>query len=350
MVPGFAPKPEFAFISALLGEKSLAPDELDSKPGFGPGDDACLLPQADGTYLAVSTDASVESVHFRFDWMSPAAALRKAIISNLSDINAMGGSTVQLYLSLGAPKAWGLDEAKALGDVIHDMEKTYGFKLAGGDTVRVRQDCFFAITVIGKVAGKPLLRSAVKPGDRIYVSGLLGSSAVGLQLLLQGRNPVAGQDSSSAASELAAWAIATHLEPKPPLALGPALSALAAATPGRQIAAIDLSDGLSSELWHLCRQSACRIEVDWSKLPYDPALSELVGPERFQDCILNGGEEYQLVFAGRFSDAELEGLRRIAQVTEIGHALEGDGVYWNDGASTGERALLKELPAGGFSH
>lgn len=350
-VPRFAPKPEFAFIAALLGEKHRAPAELDCKPGFGPGDDACLWAQVDGTHLAISTDASVEGVHFRFDWMSPAAALRKAILSNLSDINAMGGTTVQLYLSLGAPKAWGLEEAQALGAVIHEMENAYGFKLAGGDTVRVRRDCFFAITVIGKVEGKPLLRSAVKPGDCIYVSGSLGSSAVGLQLLLQGQAQSQRQSSQQAAGRpLAAQAISAHLEPKPPLALGPALSALAAATPDRQVAAIDLSDGLSSELWHLCRQSACRIEVDWSKLPYDPAMAELLGPERFQDCVLNGGEEYQLVFAGRFSDAELEGLRRIAPVTEIGHALEGDGVYWTDNASTGERTPLKELPAGGFSH
>jgi thiamine-monophosphate kinase len=335
--PAFAPKPEFEFIAALLGEKRSA--AASSAMGLGPGDDACLLPQADGTHLAVSTDASVEGVHFRFDWVSPAEALRKAVLSNLSDINAMGGKTTQLYLCLGAPATWGLPEAAALGAVLREMEAEYGFTLAGGDTVRVQQECFFAITVIGKVAGGPLLRSAVKSGDTLYVSGHLGASAAGLQLLLQGG--ASDDDRSAKARQV----VAAHLKPEPPLNLGPALSALSGARSGRSFAAIDLSDGLSSELWHLSRQSACRIEVDWSKLPYDPALAELVGPDRLKDCVLNGGEEYQLVFAGRFSNAELEGLRRIVPVTAIGVALEGEGVYLVDGHST-----PSILPAGGYSH
>ncbi len=330
----FADKPEFSFITALVGAGQLRRDAL------GPGDDACLLPQPDGRNLLVSTDASVEGVHYRLDWVKPALALRKAVMSNLSDINAMGGKTTHLFLTLGLRPDWDRSVAIELGEEMRALATAHEFLFAGGDTVRVPHDSFFAITVLGETRGRPLLRSAVKPGHKIYVSGSLGTSAAGLQLLLQDWRREAWPFSTvHPHGSIQDQAIAAHLSPRPPLALGPALSAHREA-----VAAIDISDGLSSELAHLSRQSGCRLVIDWSKLPYDPALSDLLGAERQGEGVLHGGEEYQLLFAGHFTEAELQALQALTSCREIGFAEVGEGVVL---LSSGTESPL--LP-GGFSH
>jgi thiamine-monophosphate kinase len=306
---------EFSFINELLGKSPFRRD------GFGPGDDGCLILQSDGTHLAVSADASLEGVHYRLDWCSPEVALRKAVRSNLSDINAMGGTTTHLFLSLGLGRDWGLQEARNLGQTLRALAEEHSFLIAGGDTVRAPTGSFFAITVIGTVKGRPLLRSAAQPGHAIYVTGELGGSALGLETLKQGNSEVRLQG-----------AVATHLNPLPPLQLGPALAALSHA-----IAAIDVSDGLSSELNHLSRQSGCRLVVDWGKLPYDAALVQ-------RDQVLNGGEEYQLLFTGSFSPSEITELNRIVPCHSIGYAEAGEGVYLK--TLQGEEALVP----GGFRH
>ncbi len=360
----FADKPEFTWIAALLGTDASGGLRRDA---LGPGDDACLTPLPDGSFEAISVDASVEGVHYRLDWVSPPEALLKALLSNLSDINAMGGKTRQLYLTLGASPSWGLAEAEAMGTVLREAAERYGFAVAGGDTVRLPQGSFMAITVVGKVVGRPLLRSAARPGHKVYVSGHLGLSSMGLEVLqreghaLQGlresiqsamatdsrgdsgwdesRPQEAGSEGQSRPLSGESLAVLSHLLPQPPLNLGPALAAM-----DRDIAAIDISDGLSSELWHLSRQSACRMEVAWSKLPMHPLLREWRGSESMRSHVLHGGEEYQLVFTGDFSEGELQQLNRHALITEIGVVKAGEGVWLLDDMR------LQALPAGGYSH
>ncbi len=182
----------------------------------------------------------------------------------------------------------------------------------------------------------------------MYVSGTLGGSAAGLDLL---RNPppVTSGPARGVAFDTLRRA---HLSPAPPLELGPALSTIlrdrrqagagtAADTAG--IAAIDLSDGLSSELWHLARQSGCALTIDYDALPAHPGLSHLPRAQA-RGFVLHGGEEYQLLFTGNFTAAELAGLRALASITEIGTVGEGEGVALTEGGDT--RALL----AGGFTH
>lgn len=325
----FAPGREFSLIESLFDPAHF------SRDGKGLGDDAYLL-SAGGETWAVSLDCSVENLHYRCDWAPPEAALEKAVLSNLSDINAVGGRASLLFLGLGALKAWDEDQIRKLGDVLKSLEARHGFRVAGGDTVAKDAESFFAVTVMGRVTGKPLLRSAAKSGDAIYVSGNLGASAAGLALLSKGLR----------AGSRADWdeCIAAHLQPSPPLALGPLLAGL----PGAG-AAIDISDGLSSELWHLSRQSGCRLRVEWGKLPYADAVAS-AGREGFPEdawrkWILHGGEDYQLLFTGVFSDAELAAIRRLAPVREIGSVAPGAGVGILD-----ESGVEKELEAGGWNH
>ena len=321
----FAPGGEFSLIESLFDASHFAKD------GAGLGDDGYLL-KLGGETWAVSTDTSVEGIHFRLDWAPLEAALEKALLSNLSDINAMGGTTSLAFFNLGALKAWGETDLRALGGILARMESLHGFRIAGGDTVRKEKECFFTFTVMGRVVGHPLLRSNARPGHRIYVSGSLGRSATGLKAFLAGGRP--GREPA-----LDPY-LAAHLRPDPPLRLGPVLAACAG-----PVAAIDISDGLSSELAHLSRQSGCRLTVEWGKLPYDSALERLPGGEGWRDRVLHGGEEYQLLFTGDFTAAELGRMRKEADITEIGMVTSGEGVGIMDG--TGKES---ELKAEGFSH
>jgi thiamine-monophosphate kinase len=321
----FAPGGEFSLIEALFDASHF---DTDAR---GLGDDAYLL-EAGGETWAVSADASVEGLHFRLDWTRPEAALEKALLSNLSDINAMGGRTALAFLTLGALKSWDAAQIARFKETLARLEGRYGFRVAGGDTVRKDRECLFAFTVMGKVAGRPLLRSNVRPGHRLYLSGPLGRSAAGLALYQKGIRP----DQDPVYDRF----LAAHDRPEPPVDLGPALAAL----PG-PIAAIDLSDGLSSELAHLSRRSGCRLTVEWGKLPYDEGLERLPGGDRWRDWVLHGGEGYQLLFAGDFAPGEIARLSAHAEIREIGSARAGEGVGIVDG--TGAE---RELEAAGWSH
>ncbi|MDB5104296.1 MAG: thiamine-monophosphate kinase [Fibrobacteres bacterium] len=322
----FAAGREFSLIETLFDASHF------SRDGQGLGDDGYLM-KVGGETWAISTDTSVEGIHYRLDWASPEAALEKALLSNLSDINAMGGRATLAFLNLGALSSWDEAQIARLGAVLSGLEQRFGFRVAGGDTVRKDGEGFFTFTVLGRVEGHSLLRSNARPGHRIYVSGSLGGSAAGLALLRAGNRP-GGREKE--------WEryFAAHLRPSPPLDLGPALAACA-----HPAAAIDISDGLSSELWHLSRQSGCRLTVEWGKLPYDGGLVHLPGGEGWTDWVLNGGEEYQLLFTGDFSAAELGLIGGLAQVREIGKVSAGEGVGILDGTGT-----EKEMQAAGWSH
>lgn len=330
----FAPGKEFDGIERLLSASRLARD------GSGPGDDAYVWTPGPGETWVASTDASVEGVHFRLDWTTRPRALRKALLSNLSDINAMGGRTRLALFALGASADYDEETFEALGAELRALEAAHGFRVVGGDTTRARGAEFFTFTVLGVVDGRPLLRSGARPGHRVYVSGALGASSAGLASFLAA--PSAARDAADEALRRA------HLEPAPPLALGPLLASLNGTGGGpdgasRSIAAIDLSDGLSSELWHLARQSGCALTLDAEKIPAHAALSHLPR-ERVREHVLHGGEEYQLVFTGAFTDDELARLRAVAPVAEIGVVEAGEGVFLK------EDGAIRPLAAGGFTH
>jgi len=320
----FAPGREFSLIERMFSPAHFSPD------GQGLGDDAFVwrLPGHPNP-LVVTTDASAEGVHFRLDWTSPAQALRKALMANLSDVNAMGGRSRHVFFNLGARRDWPTETFDALGAALRAMEAEFGFTVSGGDTLKA-DSAFFSFTVIGEVEGRPLLRSACRPGHRVYVSGALGGSAAGLAALLDHAGSLTPEPPGREAL------IGSHLNPLAPLALGPALASLSQST-GKPVAAIDLSDGLSSELAHLARQSGCALSIRAESLPAHPALASR-SLESVRDFVLNGGEEYQLLFTGDFSDPELARLRALAPVTDIGLVREGEGVWIEQG---GEEVKLQ---------
>jgi thiamine-monophosphate kinase len=314
----FAPGTEFSLIEKMFG------DDRFRRDGRGLGDDTFLFEPKPGVLWAVTSDASSEGVHYRLDWATPEKALRKALLANLSDINAMGGRSRHAFLNLGARSEWESVTFEKLGAVLRELEKERRFEVSGGDTIRTTDTSFFSFTVLGEVEGLPLLRSNCQPDHRVYVSGYLGGSAAGLRLLQKGERGVLTD---------------LHLSPEPPLELGPFLGGL-----NKQVAAIDISDGLSSELWHLSRQSRCGLRVDWEKLPVHPELGTWDNKKEARDFVLNGGEEYQLLFSGDFSSDELSRMRMITPVAEIGIVEKGEGVFLTENGKT------SPLTAGGFSH
>ena len=236
---------------------------------MGVGDDCALLRPNAGLELAVTTDMLVEGRHF-LPGADARALGHKALAVNLSDLAAMGAAPRFALLCLGVPTA---DERwlEAFAGGWFALADRYGVELVGGDTTRspVRT---IAVTAIGEVpAGVALFRAGARPGDDIWVSGELGGASLAL----------VRPDIASAAARL-------HT-PEPRVELGERLRGLAHA-------AIDVSDGLASDLGHILERSRLGALVNYADLPRPSAFRELADAQLEQDCVLSGGDDYELLF------------------------------------------------------
>jgi thiamine-monophosphate kinase len=308
---------------------------------LGIGDDAAAV-ETTGLTL-VTTDSLVEGVHFRRD-QAPARLLgRKALTVNLSDLAAMAGVARYAAVSLCLPPDLRLEWIDSLYDGLLERAAEAGVGIVGGNVARAREAIVVDVTLMGE-GGRLLLRSGARPSDRLVVTGALGAAAEGVRLLEQGaRLDEDGElqatgiwTDSSAPAVLAC--LRAQLDPRPPLALARSLGERELAH-----AAMDISDGLSSDLAELCRRSGVAAVVEAGRVPVDPRAA---GLERARggDALalaLHGGEDYQLVLA--VAPAQLDELGELAGVwgvtiTDVGEFVEGDGVRLRDGA--GEKPLL----------
>ena len=240
----------------------------------GIGDDAALLDVPAGEQLAVSTDSSVEGVHFRRGWLTPHEIGYRATVAAISDLAAMAARPLGLVSAITLPNAW----QEALHDItdgIGEAAGQYGALIVGGNITRGAQ-LSLTITVLGAVA-RALPRSGVRAGDTLYLTGELGASSAALRRLLAGETPDAAHR-------------ARFARPVPRLEAAHWL-ALHGAT-----AAIDVSDGLLAELAHLAAASDVRIALEDTAIP--------VADGATLDDALRGGEEYELVVAGNALDAD----------------------------------------------
>ena len=236
---------------------------------MGIGDDCALLRPNAGLELAVTADMLVEGRHF-LPGADPRALGHKALAVNLSDLAAMGAAPRFALLCLALPSA---DEGWLAGFSagLFALADRHGVELVGGDTTRspVRT---IAITAIGEVpAGVALFRGGARPGDDVWVSGELGGASLAL-----------------ARPGNAAAALRLHT-PEPRVELGERLRGLAHA-------AIDVSDGLASDLGHILERSQVGALVNYAELPRPAALRQLGDPQLEQDCVLSGGDDYELLF------------------------------------------------------
>ncbi len=244
----------------------------------GIGDDCALLNVPDKQTLAISTDTLVEGIHFLRD-IHPSDLGYKALAVNLSDLAAMGADPAWLTLALTLP-AVNEEWLKAFSDSLFQLLDYYDMQLIGGDTTR--GPLSMTLGIHGLVPeGRALKRTGAKPGDWIYVTGTLGDSAAGLALLQHHF-----RIDDPAIHEVL---IKRHLRPVPRILQGQALRDLASS-------AIDISDGLISDLRHLLQASRVGARVNTEALPLSPALLEGFGRPQAVRWALSGGEDYELCF------------------------------------------------------
>ena len=289
------------------------------------GDDAAVV---DGQVF--TTDMLVEDVDFtraiplRF-------IARKSLAVNLSDLAAMGALPSYALLALALPP-WALADVDEMLEAYAEAAREHGIEIVGGDFSRAEKMCI-SVTAVGRIVTRPLLRSGAKPGDRVYLSRPIGGSGAGLALI--------GRDVASYAQrEFVESAIRRHMDPEPELALGAALAGIPEIT-----SCIDVSDGLSTDLHHLCDASQCGAEIEKERIPvfqdlnlYARALAIDV-----REVVLHGGEEYALLFTSSLRESDL--CTRLGRpVYAIGRmTMERSVVLKEDG-------VARPLEARGWDH
>ena len=272
---------------------------------IGIGDDCAVVQPRAGYELVVTTDMVLEGRHFRREWHSPESVGHRCMARGLSDIAAMGARPLAVFLSIAMPaELVEPGKAKSRGgreswmdrfmDGLLALAGENKVPLAGGDTAQSPGGVLTDIVVLGEAPrGESLLRSGAKAGDVVYVTGALGGSAAELAALE--RSPTWRTKARRATREDAA--AHPQMFPQPRIAAG-----LALRRRGLAAAAIDVSDGLSTDLDHLCEESKLRAEVDAAALPVDPLAVKAERQGWAASALklaLNGGEDYELLFTAR---------------------------------------------------
>ena len=315
---------EFDFIKNLKNRFSLR----------SIGDDCAVIPKDAETDIVITTDLLIEGIDFRLDWTTPTLIGHKALAVSLSDVAAMGGDPKWAMVSIGVTQAiWNTKFLDAFFDAWQDLAAIFEVELVGGDTSRSPDRLVIDSIVAGELPkGTAVLRSGAKPGDGVYVSGPLGGAAAGLRMLEQG-----GRLKESSSDEQQAL-IMKQLRPLPQVRLGSRLRENGIAT-----AMIDLSDGMSSDLAHLCSASGVGAVINANDLPFDAETMNLAGSiEGMLDYALNGGEDFELLFT---ADDEKISRSQDLDVFRIGEVTANVGVIELN--LNGETQLL---PPAGFKH
>ncbi|MDE3226535.1 MAG: thiamine-phosphate kinase [Nitrospirota bacterium] len=254
----------------------------------GIGDDTAILRPSSRDLVLLTTDLLAEGVHFDRTTATYEDIGFKAAVANLSDIAAMGGRPRYLLVSLAIPNGHTEQDIVRLYQGMMNACRPYDVELIGGDTSSSRHGLFINVTLTGSVKpGRALTRSGARIGDLLYVTGTLGDSLAGLQLLTDKRGKAAGIGSMAQS-----YLVERHLRPTPRLSAGQLLAKHRLAT-----SAIDLSDGLSGDLAHICTNSKVGAEVDMLALPLSPACLDYAEARRKNPFMLalTGGEDYELL-------------------------------------------------------
>ena len=269
---------EFAFIETIRRRFSLSKI----------GDDCAVLPKDSKTDLVITSDLLVEDIDFRFDWTTPEFLGHKALAVSLSDVAAMGAKPVWAMLSIGIPETiWKTDFVEKFYDGWFGLAKKYDVELVGGDVSKTPDKIVIDSIAAGLVRkNKAVLRSGAKAGDLIFVTGSLGGAAAGLTLLKNGVRY------DAAANTWQRNLLLKQLSPLPQIHAAQDLNEKNLAT-----AMVDISDGLSSDLAHLCHASKVGAEIFAEKIPLHKNLRAIGKSfDENLDCALNGGEDFELLF------------------------------------------------------
>jgi thiamine-monophosphate kinase len=297
----------------------------------GIGDDAAVVEHDGATDLLACCDLMVEGVHFRSEWSSPSLIGRKALAVTLSDIAAMGGVARFAMASIALPPGTSPGFISDLIEGLFRLADAYGVSIIGGDTSSSPGPLFIDTSVIGECArGRAVTRRGASAGDRVFVTGALGGSSLGLSLLESGLRleDISDDEPADLLSRARREALTKHLAPEPLLHAGRAIGESGIAT-----SMIDISDGLSTDLLHILDESECGAVIHASQIPVAGCVHSLRGGDLRVDPLqmaIDSGEEYELVFTARPADRErlAEMSRSLGvRVTEIGEVVERKGLY-----------------------
>ena len=312
-----APLGERALLQRIRGRGSRKPF---AGLVLGIGDDCALLAPKPGEEIAVTTDLSIAGRHFRLDWHPPEVVGYRTLARGLSDLAAMGARPLAAFLSLGLlPELTKAERRRAswldrFFEGFLELARAHKTPLAGGDLGQSPLAVADIVLVGAVPCGRALLRSGAREGDLIYVTGMLGGAAAGLACLrglAESSKRLSGPRQSGSRRfgpppipKKMVDVLAAHFYPQPRLAQGAWLQ-----SKGLASSAIDLSDGLSTDLAHLCEESGVAAEIDAATLPMAPGTT--------LEQALHGGEDYELLFTAP-AEARMPGKVAGVSVTAIG--------------------------------
>lgn len=304
---------EFGLIERLTKEITLTNKESNT----GAGDDAAVLQFSNDEEVLVSTDLFMEGIHFDLTYFPLRHLGYKAVVANISDIYAMNGTPKQITVSLALSRKFCIEDVEELYAGIRLACQTYGVDIVGGDTTSSLTGLAISITAIGTAPkGTAVKRNGAKETDLICVTGNLGAAYMGLQLLEREKIATAGKDIQPD-FQGKEYILERQLKPEARREVIEKLREEGI----KPTSMIDISDGLSSELMHICKQSGagCRIYEERIPIDYQTAIMAEELNLNVVTCALNGGEDFELLFTVPIADHEK--VAAMKEVRIIGHIV-----------------------------
>lgn len=327
---------EFGLIDHLTSTIKL----VNSSSIKGVGDDAAVIDNT-GFQTLVSVDLLVEGVHFDLSYTPLKHLGYKAAAVNISDIAAMNGTARQMVVGIALSNRFSLEAIEEIYEGIRMACARYEVDLVGGDTTSSKSGLFISVTVIGQAKVEDICyRSGAKTGDLLCVSGDLGSAYMGLLLLEREKAVFKANPHAQPDLEGHDYVLERQLKPEPRTDI----SRLLRDAGVKPTSMIDISDGLASEILHLCKASETGCQIYEDKLPFDATTLNLTDEFNMIPAVaaLNGGEDYELLFT--VSQSDFEKVRKMEGISIIGHMTDNIGhafMVTNDGQ-------LVELTAQGW--
>jgi thiamine-monophosphate kinase len=299
------------------------------------GDDCAVLKSTDGSAILLTTDMLVEDVHFKCDQTTPILLGRKSLAVNISDIAAMGGNPKEALVAIAIPEETEIEFLDGLYDGIKSIAAEYDINLLGGDTVSSPENLVISITLMGEAAEDEVLyRSGASVGDIIFLTGTVGSSAAGLDIAVEKRR-FAKKD----------LLLAAHFDPVPHVKAGLIMASSKAAN-----SLIDVSDGVASDLRHICTESGVGAIIEFARVPVTQLLREYCKKYdlSLEELALHGGEDYVLL--GTAPEKSVKNLEKALKSDDcsffpVGEIVEERRIMLKD-----LKGDIRELTARGYDH
>jgi thiamine-monophosphate kinase len=309
----------------------------------GIGDDAAVIERNEEQYTLISTDMLVEGIHFNLMYMPFKHLGYKAVMVNLSDIAAMNGKPEQITVSLAISNRFPVEALEELYEGIRMACNVYGVDLVGGDTTSSRSGLIISVTAVGVVEKTRIVyRSGAKPNDLVVVTGDLGAAYMGLQVLEREKEVFRANPDIQPDLDGFDYIIERQLKPEARLDVIGFLKELDVVPTSM----IDVSDGLASEVLHLCKSSGTGAMIYNAKLPIDSTTSTSAIDFNLDPvtCVLNGGEDYELLFT--IDQLDFDKIKGSPHMSVIGYLTDAErGTYLVDSNDS-----LVELRAQGWNH